>query len=125
MIRSGWLGIIAITCATLFVIPLSQSGSPWVALLLLSAIGFLMMMFRVNNNTLVQMLSPDQLRGRVMSIYHIDHALTPLASSVLGIMADVFSAPAAMAASGIIGLVSIILLMGSVKEIRDLRGVHI
>jgi hypothetical protein len=60
-----------------------------------------------------------------MSIYHIDHALTPLASSVLGIMADVFSAPAAMAASGIIGLVSIILLMGSVKEIRDLRGVHI
>ena len=124
-IRSGWLGIIAVTCATFFVIPLSQSSLAWVAFLLLSAIGFSMMMFRVNNNTLVQMLSPDQLRGRVMSIYHIDHALTPLASAVVGIIADAFTAPAAMAASGIIGLVSIILLMGSVKEIRNLRSVHI
>jgi MFS family permease len=124
IIRSGWLGIIAITCATLFVIPLSQSSLPWVAFLLLAAIGFLMMMFRVNNNTLVQMLSPDQLRGRVMSIYHIDLALMPLASSVLGIIADVFSTPTAMATSGIIGLASIILLIGSVKEIRDLRSVH-
>ena len=125
IIRSGLLGIIALTCATFFVIPLSQSSLPWVAYLLLSSIGFSMMMFRVNNNTLVQMLSPDQLRGRVMSIYQMDHALMPLASSVLGVIADVFSAPAAMATSGIIGLVSIILLMGSVKEIRDLRSVHI
>lgn len=124
IIRSGWLGIIALTCAAFFVIPLSQSSLPWVAYLLLSSIGFSMMMFRVNNNTLVQMLSPDQLRGRVMSIYQMDHALMPLASSVLGVIADVFSAPAAMATSGIIGLVSIILLMGSVKEIRDLRSVH-
>ncbi|MCJ7686514.1 MAG: MFS transporter [Desulfobacteraceae bacterium] len=125
IIRSGLLGIIALTCAAFFVIPLSQSSLPWVAYLLLSSIGFSMMMFRVNNNTLVQMLSPDQLRGRVMSIYQMDHALMPLASSVLGVIADVFSAPAAMATSGIIGLVSIILLMGSVKEIRDLRRVHI
>lgn len=125
MIRSGWLGIITITCATFFVIPLAQSRTPWVAFFLLSSIGFLMMLFRVNNNTLVQMLSPDQLRGRVMSIYHIDHALVPLASSVLGVFADVFTAPAAMVVSGIIGLAAIFLLLGYVKEIRDLRSVHI
>jgi len=59
-----------------------------------------------------------------MSIYQLDHALMPLASSVLGVTADMFSAPTAMAGSGIIGLGSIILLMGTVKEIRDLRSVH-
>jgi MFS family permease len=123
-IRSGWLGIMALTCAQFFVILFSQSSLPWVAFLSLSAIGFSMMTFRVNNNTLVQMLSPDQLRGRVMSIYHIDHALTPLASSVLGICADLFSAPTAMAAAGLVGLASMIVLMVSVKEIRDLRSVH-
>jgi len=124
-VRSGWVGIIAVTCATIFVIPLSQSSLPWVAFLLLSFIGFSMMVFRVNNNTLVQMLSPDQLRGRIMAIYQMDHAIMPLTASILGIMADVFTTSAAMASSGIIGLVSIIVLMGSVKGIRDLRRVHI
>ena len=124
VIRSGLLGIIALTCATFLVIPLSLSSVPRIAYLLLSFIGFSVMMFRVNNNTLVQMLSPDHLRGRVMSIYHIDLALTPIASAILGVIADVFSTPAAMATSGIVGMVSIILLMIFVKEIRDLRNVH-
>jgi len=125
IIRSGWLGIIACTCATFFIIPLSQSSLPWVAFFLLTAIGFLMMVFRVNNNTLVQMLSPDQFRGRVTSIYQVDHALVPLASFVLGIIADVSSASTAMITSGIFGLISIILLMAIVREIRDLRSVHL
>jgi len=125
IIRSGLLGIIAITCATIFVIPLSQSNVTWIAFALLSAIGFLMIVFRVNNNTLVQMLSPDQLRGRVMSLYHFDHALTPLASFILGALTDVITAPTAMLASGLFGLVSIALLLAIVKEIRDLRIVHI
>lgn len=125
MICSGWLGIIALTGAAFFVALLSQSNLPVFAFLLLSLIGFSMMMFRVNNNTLVQMLSPDRLRGRILSIYHIDHALTPLASSFMGVIADLFSAPAAMAMSGVAGLVSIVLLMGVVKEIRNLRSVHV
>ena len=124
MIGSGWLGIAALSSAALFVILFSQSNLLWAAFLLLAAVGFSMMTFRVNNNTLVQTLAPDALRGRIMSIYQIDHALTPLSYSLLGACADIFSAPTVMAASGILALVSMLILMASLKQVRDLRGVH-
>ena len=121
IIRSGWLGIVALSSSAIFVILFSQSTHLWVAFLLLSAVGFSQLTFRINNNTLVQTLAPDSLRGRVMSIYQLDHALIPLASFALGVCADIFSAPTAIAASGILCLVVMGVLMASVKQIRDLR----
>ena len=96
----------------------------WVALLLIGVIGFAMMTFRVNNNTLVLTLSPDELRGRVMSIYMIDHALAPLASVALGYCADLFSTPTAMAALGGLGLAVTLILLTCVKPMRDLRTIR-
>ena len=125
MISSGWLGIVALSSAAIFVILFSQFNLLWVAFLLLAAVGFSMMTFRVNNNTLVQTLAPDALRGRIMSIYQIDHALTPLSYYVVGACADIFSAPTVMAASGILALAAMIILMASLKQVRDLRGVHV
>jgi len=123
-IRGGLLGIAALACAILSVILFSQSVSLWVAFLLLGVMGFCMMTFRVNNNTLVLTLSPDELRGRVMSIYQADHALTPLACFVLGVCADAFSTPSAMAASGVLGLVLMIALLAGVKQMLDLRSLR-
>jgi MFS family permease len=123
-IRSGSLGIAALACSSFFLILFSLSSLPWVAFLLLAFIGFSMMTFRVNNNTLVLTLSPDELRGRVMSIYMMDHAFTPLASAALGACADIFSTPAALAAAGVLGLASMLMLMASIKQMRDLRNVH-
>lgn len=121
MIRSGWLGIAALSAAAIFVILFSQSTLLWVAFFLLAVLGFSQLIFRVNNNTLVQTLVPDSLRGRVMAIYQMDHALMPLSASALGVCADFFSVPTAIAVSGILCLVVIGVLMASVKQIRDLR----
>lgn len=121
MIRSGWLGIAALSAAAIFVILFSQSALLWVAFFLLAVLGFSQLIFRVNNNTLVQTLVPDSLRGRVMAIYQMDHALMPLSASALGVCADLFSVPTAIAVSGILCLVVIGVLMASVKQIRDLR----
>jgi MFS family permease len=124
-IRSGWLGIIALSFATFFVILFSQSSQLWTAFVLLPMIGFSMMIFRVNNTTLVQTLAPDELRGRVMSIYQLDQALAPLGSFVLGVCADVFSITTAMAGSGILGLLVMCTVMASVKQMRDLWRVRV
>jgi MFS family permease len=121
IIRSGWLGIAALSSSAVFVILFSQSTHLWVAFFSLAAVGFSQLTFRINNNTLVQTLAPDSLRGRVMSIYQLDHALIPLASFALGVCADIFSAPTAIAASGILGLALTVVLMASVKQIRNLR----
>jgi MFS family permease len=121
IIRSGWLGVVALSSSAIFVILFSQSTHLWVAFFSLAAVGFSQLTFRINNNTLVQTLAPDSLRGRVMSIYQFDHALIPLASSALGVCADIFSTPTAIAAPGILGLVLTVVLMASVKQIQDLR----
>jgi MFS family permease len=119
-IRNGWLGIIALLSASFFVILFSQSSQPWMAFVLLPMIGLSMMVFRVNNNTLVQILAPDELRGRVMSIYLMDQALMPLGSAMLGACADVFSITDAIVGSGILGLAVMFTVMASVKQMRDL-----
>jgi MFS family permease len=120
IIRTGWLGIIALFSATFCVLLFSQSSQPWTAFVILPIIGFSMIIFRINNNTLVQMLAPDELRGRVMAFYQIDQALTPLGSTVLGACADIFSTTTAMAGSGILGLAVIFMIMASVKQMRAL-----
>jgi MFS family permease len=121
IIRSGRLGIIALSSAAIFVIFFSQSTLLWVAFFLLAALGFSQVIFFVNNNTLVQTLAPDSLRGRVMAIYQIDHAVMPLAAAVLGVCSDIFSVPASMAASGLLCLVVTGVLTTCVKQMRDLR----
>jgi hypothetical protein len=125
IVRNGWLGIIALASATFFVILFSQSSQSWTAFVLIPMIAYAMMIFRVNNNTLVQILAPDELRGRVMAIYQLDHGLAPLGSSVLGICADVFSTTTAMAGSGILGLAVMFMVMVSVKQMRDLWRVSV
>jgi MFS family permease len=120
-IRSGLLGVISLVVSSIVVILFSQSAVLVLSFLLLAAMGFSQMTFRVNNNTLVQTLAPDELRGRVMSIYQLDHALTPLASFVIGIGAEVFSTPSAIAVSGMLGLAVTAVLMVSVKQMRDVR----
>lgn len=120
IVRNGWLGIIALSVASFFVILFSQASQLWTAFVLFPMIAFSMMVFRVNNNTLVQTMAPDELRGRVMSIYQLDQALAPLGSFVLGACADVFSTTAAMAGSGILGLAVMFTVMASVKQMRDL-----
>jgi MFS family permease len=118
--RAGWLGIIALAFASLFVILFSQTSQIWTAFVLFPMIAFFMMIFRVNNNTLVQTLAPDELRGRVMSIYQFDQALAPLGSFVVGACADVFSTTTAIAGSGILGLAVMFTVMACVKQMRDL-----
>jgi hypothetical protein len=83
-------------------------------------IGFSMMIFRINNNTLVQILVSDELCGRVTALHQIDLALAPRGSSVLGACADIFSMTTAMAGSGILGLAVTFTFMASVKQMWDL-----
>ncbi len=123
--RNGWLGIISLASATSFLILLSQARVPWIAFLLVPFIGLSMMLFRVNNNTLVQILSPDRLRGRITSIYLVDRAMIPFASFVLGAIADLFSVSVAIEFSGVVGLLSLIALMCFAKPVRDIPKIRI
>ena len=76
------------------------------------------MIFKINNNTLVQSTIPDALRGRVMSIYHLDHGITPLASMALGLIAEFWDANLVVLG---VGLVSLALAMYAFLSFQDIR----
>jgi len=123
-IRSGLLGILALVMGGILAIVFSQSTVLGLSMALVAGLGFTQMTFRVNNNTLVQSLAPDELRGRVMSIYELDHAFMPLSSFILGIAAQVYSAPNAVAVSGMLCLLAIAALMFGIKRMRDVRSLR-
>ena len=58
-------------------------------------VGFAMMVEMGSSNTLIQTMSPDHLRGRVMSVYSMMFmGMAPLGAVLSGVTAGPFGAPA-------------------------------
>ena len=55
----------------------------------------------------------------------IDHALTPFASAMLGICADLLPVQSAMSASGILGIAMTFALLIGVRQVRELHTLRI
>lgn len=77
------------------------SGSFAFTMLLFGVIGWAMVSYNVRTNTAVQTVVPNELRGRVMSIYTLVLlGLMPVGSLLLGAVADVVGAARAIALGG-------------------------
>jgi len=84
----------------------STSHWYWVSFTILVLSGFTMMMQFTATNTLIQAMVPDQLRGRVMSIYSMLFlGMSPLGSLLAGWLADRIGAPVTVAIGGFVSLV--------------------
>ena|SRR5579862_852236 len=85
---------------------LSASHWFWISFTILILSGFTMMMQFTATNTLIQAMVPDQLRGRVMSIYSMMFlGMSPLGSLLAGWLADRIGAPVTVAIGGIASLI--------------------
>jgi MFS family permease len=77
----------------------------WMSLALMAPIGFFMMIEFGASNTLIQSMSPDRLRGRVMSVYSMMFmGMAPIGALVTGAAAERIGAPLAVAGGGAICL---------------------
>ena len=103
--RKGSYGLLALMFLSGSAILLGASTWLWVSLAAMFGFGFFRLVFKINNNTLLQTTVPDTLRGRVMSIYHLDHGITPLASMTLGLLAEFWPANLVVLGVGILALV--------------------
>jgi MFS family permease len=75
------------------------------ALLVLSLTGFSQIVFLASSNTVLQMVVPDRMRGRIMSLYaFVWVGVTPIGSLFVGTIAEWFGVAAAYAAGGGVGL---------------------
>jgi MFS family permease len=85
-----WRGKLNMSCIILVTVVLvlfGMSSHLVLSLLIIGVLGFFNTGFRLANNALIQSRVPDVLRGRVLSIYNMDHGFQPIGSLFLGLMA--------------------------------------
>jgi hypothetical protein len=80
------------------------AASSWLPLsiALMGLLGVAQAIYLATNNTLVQLAVPDELRGRVMSVYVTTWGLMPLGSLPQAVLADWFGAPLVVAGTGLL-----------------------
>jgi predicted MFS family arabinose efflux permease len=118
--RQGLLLLGAGALSGLGLVAFSQTNSVALALPFLVVVGAAQMFYYTTNNAVLQAITPDALRGRVMSLYSVDHGLVPLGSLMAGLLAYAYGSPLAILAGGAAGA-GLILLAGTwSKAIRSL-----
>lgn len=97
-----------------FILPLIALGftrNGTLALILVTFIGWGIVAQLVNMNTLIQTEVPDQLRGRVFSVYFWGlQGVAPFGSIVIGWIAQTWSVPAAAMTGGIVCLFGVTMI---------------
>jgi MFS family permease len=79
------------------------------SLILIATVGFAMIAFSANSNTALQTVTPDHLRGRVMSVYMVVFAgSVPLGNLFTGGLAHVYGASIALLVGGSLSLIAAI-----------------
>jgi len=108
--RQGLQGLgrwVAVSCGVFgaCLIAFAFSRSFWIAAAALIPVGFAMMTQMGASNTLIQTMTPDHLRGRVMSVYSMMFmGMAPVGALLAGVVAERFGAPFTVAAGGVIAI---------------------
>jgi MFS family permease len=123
-VKTGVKGLgrwVVISCASLGVslFLFSFSTSFWLSVVLLLPAGYSMMLQMACSNTLIQTMVPDQLRGRVMSVYSMMFmGMAPFGAFFGGALADRIGAPITIAIGGITCVLGAIWFERALPELR-------
>jgi MFS family permease len=118
--RKGVILFLSLSGVGLSLIAFSLSRSFPLSLFLLMFVGACQMTYFTTNQTLIQLMTPDEFRGRVMGIFMLNQGLMPLGSLFAGALAEFAGAPFAIALMGASALVisaTALLFMPSVRRL--------
>ena len=108
--RSGVKGLgrwVTVCCAGfgISLMLFAFSKSFWLSVLLLLPVGYFVMLQMASSNTLIQVMVPDALRGRVMAVYSMMFmGMAPLGALLGGALSDSVGAPLAVALGGLVAV---------------------
>jgi len=110
-VRSGVKGLgtwVTVCCAGFGVslMAFALSKSFWISVLLLLPVGYFIMLQMASSNTLIQVMVPDALRGRVMALYSMMFmGMAPLGALLGGALSDRLGAPMTVRIGGLASVV--------------------
>jgi MFS family permease len=119
--RQGWLLERAAYAFSFLLICLAMSRSVWLSAALLITVGFTMILNNALANTLLQMIVPDALRGRVMAAYALVFiGFSPVGHLLGGMVASRFGVQWAIGGGAIVMLLYAAWAFARVVELRTL-----
>jgi MFS transporter, DHA1 family, staphyloferrin A biosynthesis exporter len=120
--RQGNLLVCSIIVLGIFLIFFSQITWLPLALVTLVVVGMFQMFFLASTATMLQLIVPDQLRGRVLSLYMLDRGFMPLGALFAGTSAHFIGAPSTVATMGGIVILLTLFVAWRIPSIRTLES---
>lgn len=118
------LGGLAIVGVSLTTFALSKSLP--LSMVALAIQGAMQVAYYSTTNTLIQVLVPARLRGRVLSLYVLTSiGLIPIANLIGGAIAEVIGVEAVLAAGGILTVLVVVLVVLLEPGVARLRAAHL
>lgn len=115
-----WLIFGGLIGFAVFLLGFALSTNAWLSALLLAGSGWFLLVFFATANTLVQLDTPDGLRGRVMGIYALAFiGMSPLGSLLIGTLARWTSPPFAVGFEAVVCIVAALVVMRLVPPRRS------
>ena len=118
--RQGVLMLVSLVALGIMLNLFSWTRSFPLALFFLVVIGACQVFYMATTNTMLQVIVPDHLRGRVMSIYALDRGLMPVGALMAGVSAHVVGAPATVSAMGLLVILLALLVAWLAPVVRRL-----
>ena len=101
-----WVAVSAVSFGVALV-AFSFSRSFWLSAAILILVGGAMMVQMASSNTLIQVMVPDELRGRVMAIYSMMFmGMAPFGALFAGALAERIGAPHTVAIGGVVSILA-------------------
>jgi sugar phosphate permease len=118
--RKGLVQLITLISGSSVILVLGLSQWVWLSVLIMLLMGMSQTHFIVANQTLIQTLVPDNLRGRVTSVWHYESWLSPLFAALTGGVGVLVGIGTAMAIGGVVALAFSLFLSVLFANIRGL-----
>ncbi len=104
--RKGQIVLVTALISSVLVLLFSQAYILPLAFFLIMLYAASQTVYRTTNGTLIQLLVPDEMRGRVTTLQRYSMGFVVLSSMAIGWFAGVFSVSVALAVMGIMGIIA-------------------
>jgi MFS family permease len=121
VLRKGVISFAGLIGGCVFVVLFSRSEWLIISFALLAGMGFCQYVFRVANGILVQTIVTDDMRGRVTSLYQLEHGLAPLATLIISLMVHLWDPADAVTTVGVVALCGAVLMALTFRAARRLE----
>ena len=119
--RKGMAVMVSLLLYSLLVVALSFTRSMLAACLVIAVAGFFQSVYMALNQTIIQLIVPSRLRGRVLSIWMISWGLMPLGLLPISAIAESAGTPLAMGLGGVLSAAVVLGVMAWRRSLWSLQ----